>query len=226
MHTQFMPECVVGAMAPAYGGFDRNQSVHHHLRSPVAQTEAGRGKEKQMNISTIRTRSVLVAVLAVGAVAPAVPAAASVAPSFSALHQQAGSDYASVNSISPSTSEPSAQSGSDYSTVSAISPSTSEPSAQSGSDYSTVSAITTPSPQSGSGEAQLAGSGQATLNAITGPPTSEPSLVSGSAANAGDGFDWGDAAFGAGAALALFALSGGALLGIRRHGMSPSASTS
>lgn len=45
-------------------------------------------------------------------------------------------------------------------------------------------------------------------------------------ASAADGFDWGDAALGAGATMALVALGGTVLLTVRRHpGVSPSAST-
>jgi hypothetical protein len=53
-----------------------------------------------------------------------------------------------------------------------------------------------------------------------------PELVSDSPVNAADGFDWGDAALGAGAAMALVALGGTALFTVRRRpGVSPSAST-
>jgi len=72
------------------------------------------------------------------------------------------------------------------------------------------------------------------------PPTSEPKVVlrrDGSQAEptvvfdspsaSGDGFDWSDAAVGAGAAMALVALSGAALFTVRRRaGGLPSASTS
>src|SRR5262245_65460905 len=43
------------------------------------------------------------------------------------------------------------------------------------------------------------------------PPTSEATVVSGSPSDSGDGFDWGDAALGAGAAMALIAVSGAVL---------------
>ena len=60
----------------------------------------------------------------------------------------------------------------------------------------------------------------------TPPPMSEPTVASASPSNSGDGFDWGDAALGAGAAMALIALSGAVLFtGRRRPGVSPSAWT-
>jgi hypothetical protein len=60
----------------------------------------------------------------------------------------------------------------------------------------------------------------------TPPPTSEPTVASDSPSDSGDGFDWGDAALGAGAAMALIALSGAVLLTVRRRpGVSPSALT-
>jgi hypothetical protein len=57
-------------------------------------------------------------------------------------------------------------------------------------------------------------------------PTSEPTVAFVSPSNSGDGFDWGDAALGAGAAMALVALSGAALFAVRRRpGVTPSAWT-
>jgi hypothetical protein len=54
-----------------------------------------------------------------------------------------------------------------------------------------------------------------------------PAVVSGSSASTGGGFDWASAAVGAGAAMALVALAGAALLTIRRRApVSPSAPTS
>jgi hypothetical protein len=54
----------------------------------------------------------------------------------------------------------------------------------------------------------------------------EPTVVSDSPSYSGDGFDWGDAAVGAGAAMALVALGGAALFTVRRRpGGLPSAST-
>jgi hypothetical protein len=58
------------------------------------------------------------------------------------------------------------------------------------------------------------------------PPTSEPTVASDSPSDSGDGFDWGDAALGAGAAMAVVALGGAVLFTVRRRpGVSPSAST-
>jgi hypothetical protein len=92
--------------------------------------------------------------------------------------------------------------------------------------YSSVNSITgssESSPPSGSGNAD---SGYASLNAITGPSTEAPTFVSAAPAS-GDQFDWDDAALGAGAALALMAFGGAALLTVRRRtAISPSASTS
>jgi hypothetical protein len=61
------------------------------------------------------------------------------------------------------------------------------------------------------------------LNAISGSPADEPTLVSGSP-SAGDPFDWGDAALGAGITMAMVAIGGAALLTLRRRtAVSPSA---
>ena len=57
-------------------------------------------------------------------------------------------------------------------------------------------------------------------------PTSEPTAPLDSPSVSGDGFDLGDAALGAGAAMALTALGGAVLFTVRRRpGVSPSAST-
>jgi hypothetical protein len=54
----------------------------------------------------------------------------------------------------------------------------------------------------------------------------EPTVVSASPSDSSDGFDWGDAAVGAGAAMALIAISAAVLSTIRRRpGGLPSAST-
>jgi hypothetical protein len=56
------------------------------------------------------------------------------------------------------------------------------------------------------------------------PSTAEPTFVSDSAGTMGEGFDWASAAVGAGAAMALVALAGAALLTVRRRtAVSPSA---
>src|SRR5918994_767256 len=60
-------------------------------------------------------------------------------------------------------------------------------------------------------------------SAITGSPSSEPTLVSSSPGNPDDGFDWLSAAIGSAAAIALVALGGAAFLTVRRRtAVSPS----
>jgi hypothetical protein len=67
--------------------------------------------------------------------------------------------------------------------------------------------------------------GYSSPTAITGTSVDEPAFVS-SSPSTGDQFDWADAALGAGAALALVALGGIALLTLRRRtAISPSVST-
>jgi hypothetical protein len=66
----------------------------------------------------------------------------------------------------------------------------------------------------------------AAADSITGPSASGPATVSGSPAKTADGFDWASAAVGAGAAIALVALGGAALLTVRRRTAVSSASTS
>ena len=69
-------------------------------------------------------------------------------------------------------------------------------------------------------------SGYSSPAAIMGPVPEQTTFVSGSPSS-NDGFDWGDAALGAGAAMALVAFGGAALLTVRRRtAMSPSASAS
>jgi hypothetical protein len=60
-------------------------------------------------------------------------------------------------------------------------------------------------------------SGHSSLNAIAGSLRATPTAVSSSPSDTGDGFDWGDAALGAGAALSLAALAGAALFTARRR---------
>ena len=58
----------------------------------------------------------------------------------------------------------------------------------------------------------------------TPPPMSEAAIESDSPSDSAGRFDWGDAALGAGAAMALIALSGAVLFTVRRRpGVSPSA---
>ena len=93
------------------------------------------------------------------------------------------------------------------------------------SGYSTPNAITGGSSDSSQPTIARPNEGIVTPDHLhyAGPPpfdTSEPVA-------SGDGFDWASAAVGAGAALALLALGGAALLMVRRRtAMSPSASTS
>ena len=92
-----------------------------------------------------------------------------------------------------------------------------------GADYSSVSA--TPPPTS---EPTVAQSAPGSPTAIVGNEGGQPSgnLVSDSPSASADGFDWGDAALGAGAAMALIALSGAVLFTVRRRpSVSPSAWT-
>jgi hypothetical protein len=88
-----------------------------------------------------------------------------------------------------------------------------------GHDYSSLNATTPPVSEPSSG------SGYSSLNATTGPSPDQPTFVSSPAS--GDEFDWGDAALGAGAAMALVAFGGAAVLTVRRRtAISPSATAS
>ena len=79
-----------------------------------------------------------------------------------------------------------------------------------------MTAIAPPSiaPSDPSGSAD---SGYSSVNAASGPSTGEPVVVSASPPSSGDGFDWGSALVGAGAALAFAALGAAALLTVRRR---------
>lgn len=104
-----------------------------------------------------------------------------------------GGGYSSVNSITGGSSDSSqAAYGSDRSSVNSITPPVSEQSSRSAAGYSS-------------------------LNAIMGPTPAEPAVVYDSPAPSGEGFDWASAAAGAGAAMALIALGGAALLTVRRR---------
>jgi hypothetical protein len=91
-----------------------------------------------------------------------------------------------------------------------------------------------PSPRVESGTSQTGPTEQVSpgypspSDAITGSPSSEPTLVSSSPGNPDDGFNWLSAAIGSAAAIALVALGGAAFLTVRRRtAVSPSpASTS
>ena len=100
----------------------------------------------------------------------------------------------------------------------------------SGSGFSSPNAIVGPSSDSDvllRGDGSDRGADYSSLNAITGAPAGEPTLVSSPPVSATGGFQWGDAALGAGAAMVLVALAGTVLFTVRRRpGVSPSASTS
>jgi hypothetical protein len=161
--------------------------------------------------TSMRTRSI-VAVLVVSAIAPAAPAAAGVYGPLTESPQNAprndsnaqrneSSDYGSVNAIVPPVSEPSSA----------------EPT------YASANAITgPPSGEPANSDAVLIrdGSQAVPFVANVGPEAAA------SAGDSGDGFDWGDAALGAGAAMAgLFGIGAAVLLATRRRtGMSPSTS--
>ena len=135
-----------------------------------------------MNAS-MRTRSI-VAMLAIGAVAPVASAAAD------------GPAQRPVYTATP----PAEHSDSEYLSLNAISHPVSEPTNS------------------------QAGTGTSSLNSIVGAPTSEPTLVS-SPSGSNDGFNWRDAALGAGAAMAaLLALGSAGLLVARRRTGVPSTS--
>jgi hypothetical protein len=109
-----------------------------------------------------------------------------------------------------------------YESLNAVVPPASEPSrAEPG--YESVNAVVPPA-----SEPSRAEPGYASINAVTGPPTGESTTVSSPAGDSADGFHWGDAALGAGAAMAgLLAIGAAGLLATRRRaGMSPSTSTS
>ena len=115
-------------------------------------------------------------------------------------------------------------SGGDYSRADAIAAGLEE-SGQSanGSDYSRR---LTRRPHTTGQRGEYRPSGYTSLNATIGPSPVQPTFASGSP-SANDGFQWGDAALGAGAAIALVAFAGAALLTVRRRtAISPSASAS
>jgi hypothetical protein len=113
-----------------------------------------------------------------------------------------------------------------YSSVSSITGASSDSGRQADSDYSSLNSVTGSSESSSPSGSDDAVFRYSSLNAITGPSPNQPTFASGSP-SAGDGFDWGDAALGAGAAMALAAFGGAALLTVRRRtAISPSASAS
>jgi hypothetical protein len=93
--------------------------------------------------------------------------------------------------------------------------------------YSSVNAITGGSNEPASSPGSpYGGPGFVTPTAITGSSSGEPIVVSGPAAGTVEGFDWTDAALGAGGALALVAFGAAALLTVRRRTAMSPASTS
>jgi hypothetical protein len=85
------------------------------------------------------------------------------------------------------------------------------------------SPTTVPSDQGPTNVASNPSGEYSSINAISGAPAEEPTFAS-SAPSAGDPFDWGDAALGAGVVMALMTLGGVALITLRRRtAVSPSA---
>jgi hypothetical protein len=169
-----------------------------------------------MNTS-MRTRSI-VAVLVLSAIAPVAPAAAGVYGPLTESPQTAQRSDSAAQRNDSSTIVLRRDGSQAVPFVADLGREAAD-----GSNYQSVNAIVPPASEPSSAEP-----GYASANAITGPPTGEPTIVSGPAGDSADGFDWGDAALGAGAAMAgLFALGAAVLLATRRRtGMSPSASTS
>jgi hypothetical protein len=172
-------------------------STVSELRSlgKVRATINRRPKMRAQTITTIKSRPRrrarhIVLALALGVCALAIPAIASAQPI----------DYSSVNAISGDSSDPSQPVG--------------------GSDYSSVNSITADSRESSApGEpvnANRVDPTYSSLNAITEAPSDEPTFASDSLTSGGDEFNWGDAAIGAGAAMALLALGGAVFLTVRR----------
>ena len=88
------------------------------------------------------------------------------------------------------------------------------------------SSASEPTSQGGSSGSPDVNSGYAALTTGIGSSSGEPTVVSGSPAKTADGFDWGSAAVGAGAAMALVALGGAGFLTVRRRtAVSPSAAS-
>ena len=90
------------------------------------------------------------------------------------------------------------------------------------SGYATVSSLTPPTSQVSSTAASQSGSDYSTVSSLTGGHNVQPGQSS-VASTSSDNFDWGDAAFGAGIAMALIALASGALVLRRRTTLTPSA---
>jgi hypothetical protein len=98
-----------------------------------------------------------------------------------------------------------------------------------GADYSSVNSIAPPSSEPTSGGSQDVGPGYSSPSAIAGPLPDRFTVGSPAVeqpASSGEGFDWPSAAIGAGAAMALAAFGGAALLTLRRRTTVSPASTS
>ncbi len=88
------------------------------------------------------------------------------------------------------------------------------------------SSVSDPTSQGGSGGPADVNSGYAALTTGIVSSSGEPTVASGSPAKTADGVDWGSAAVGAGAAMALVALGGAGFLTVRRRtAVSPSAAS-
>jgi hypothetical protein len=116
----------------------------------------------------------------------------------------------------------SATSSAGYSAPNAIIGDSSDRSEPAGrSDYPSLNAIAaesrTSSAVGSSGSSHEVTPGYASLDAITGPSSSEPAVASGSPPSTAHGFDWPSAVVGAGTVLALLALSGAVVLTVRRQ---------
>jgi hypothetical protein len=160
-----------------------------------------------MNTS-MRTR-VIFAVLAVSAIAPVAPAAAGVygpldeAPQTGQRNDSPAQTSGSINAIVPPASEPSSVEPGYVSANATTGALTGEP-----ANESTAVLIRD-------------GSQAVPFVANVGPDAAA------TAGDSADGFDWGDAALGAGVAMAgLFGIGAAVLATRRRTGLSPSASTS
>ena len=110
-------------------------------------------------------------------------------------------------------------SASGYSSVNAVTGGSSDSNASAGgADYASPNAIAGGSSGStapgGSQSAPRVDPTYSSLNATTG--ADQPTVASTTPSSAPDGFDWGDAALGAGAAMALLALGGAVFLTVRR----------
>jgi hypothetical protein len=116
-----------------------------------------------------------------------------------------------------------------YSSINAITGAPSESSPAVGFDYSSVNSLAPPSTASGSvsdsGGSVANRPGYTSLSAIVGPQGAQRTFASGSGSDSGAEFSWGDAALGAGAALALVMLAGSVVALRRRTRISTSPTT-